>query len=96
MATYIVLANWTDQGIKNVKDTIDRMHHYRALCEQHGIKVISYYWTQGRYDNIVVVEAPDEQTMVASILASSRMGNVRSETLRAFNEGEMFTILQKV
>ena len=96
MASYVILANWTEQGIKNVKDTIDRAQHFRAICEQHGVKVISFYWTQGRYDNIVVVEAPDEQTLVASLLASSRMGNVRTETLRAFNEGEMFAILQKV
>ena len=96
MATYVILSNWTEQGIKNVKDTIDRAQHFRANCEQHGVRVISFYWTQGRYDNIVVAEAPDEQTMVASILAASRMGSVRTETLRAFSEGEMFSILQKV
>lgn len=96
MATYVVLANWTEQGIKQVKDTIDRMQHFRAICEQHGVKVNSFYWTQGRYDNIVIVEAHDEQAVMAAILASSRMGSVRTETLRAFTEGEMFSILQKV
>ena len=96
MATYFILANWTEQGIKNVKDTIDRANHFRSICEQHGVKVVSLHWTQGRYDNIAVVEAPDESTMIATVLASSRMGSIRTETLRALTEGEMFSILQKV
>jgi uncharacterized protein with GYD domain len=96
MATYVILANWTDEGIRNVKDTIQRAQHFRNLCEQHGVKVLSFYWTQGRYDNISVVEAPDEQAVMASIFASCQMGSVRSETLRAFNESEMSAILQKV
>lgn len=58
--------------------------------------MLSFHWTQGRYDNVVVVEAPDDQAVAASILASSRLGSVRTETMRAFNEGEMFGILQKV
>lgn len=96
MATYVILTNWTDQGVRNVKDTIDRAQHFRAGCEQHGVRVLSFHWTQGRYDNVVVVEAPDDQAVAASILASSRLGSVRTETMRAFNEGEMFGILQKV
>jgi uncharacterized protein with GYD domain len=47
MATYIILAAWTDQGIRNVKGTIQRTHQFRAQCEQRGVKVISSYWTQG-------------------------------------------------
>jgi uncharacterized protein with GYD domain len=96
MATYVILANWTDQGIRNVKDTIPRAQHFRNLCEQRGVKVLSFYWTQGRYDNIVVVEAPEEQAVMASIFASCQMGNIRSETLRAFNESDMSAILQQV
>ena len=96
MTNYVILANWTDQGIKNVKDTIQREQQYRANCERHGVKVLSFYWTQGRYDNVSVVEAPDEQAVMASIFASYQMGSVRSETLRAFNESEMGAILQKV
>ena len=96
MATYVILANWTDQGIKNVKDTIDRMQHYRAICEQHGVKLINAYWTQGRYDMVTVIDGPDEQGVMASLFASCQMGNIRTETFRAFNEAEMSAILQKV
>jgi uncharacterized protein with GYD domain len=96
MASYLILANWTDQGIRNVKDTIQRMQQFRTNCEQRGIKVVSYYWTQGRYDNVAVVDAPDEQSVMACVLASCQMGSVRTETLRAFNESEMGAILQKV
>ncbi len=96
MASYVILANWTDQGLKNVKDTIQREQQFRANCEQHGVKVLSFYWTQGRYDNVSVIDAPDEQAVMASILGSCQMGNIRSETLRAFNESEMGAILQKL
>lgn len=96
MATYAIVSNWTDQGIKNVKETIQRMQQFRSNCEQRGIKVISYYWTQGRYDNLVILEAPDEKAVMATVLASGLMGAVHTETLRAFNEAEMSAILQKV
>ena len=96
MATYVILANWTDQGIRNVKDTIQRAQNFRAQCEQRGIKVLSFHWTQGRYDNIVVLEAPDEQTAMASLFASCQMGYIRTETLRAFSEADMGAILQKL
>lgn len=96
MATYIVLANWTDDGIKNVKDTIQRAQNFRTLCEQRGVKVLSLHWTQGRYDNIAIVEAPDEQAMMASLFASCQRGYIRTETLRAFTDSEMSAILQKV
>ncbi|HEY7123924.1 MAG TPA: GYD domain-containing protein [Ktedonobacterales bacterium] len=96
MATYVVVSNWTEQGVKNVKDTIQRMQQFRSNCEQRGIKVLSYYWTQGRYDNVVILEAPDETTVMATLLASALKGAVHTETLRAFSEAEMSAILQKV
>lgn len=96
MATYIILATWTDEGVRNVKDTIQRAHNFRAICEQQGVNLLSLHWTEGRYDNIAVVEAPNEQAMAATILASCQAGSIRSETLRAFTESEISTILQKV
>ena len=96
MATYIILANWTEEGMKNIKDTIQRAQNFRTQCEQRGVKLISLHWTQGRYDNIAVVEAPDEQAAMASLFASCQKGYIRTETLRAFNESEMSAILQKV
>ncbi len=96
MATYVILANWTDQGSKNVKDTVQRTQQFRNDCERRGIKVQGTFWTQGRYDMVAFIDAPDEQVMVANALAMRSQGNVRTETLRGFTETEIDTILRKV
>jgi uncharacterized protein with GYD domain len=96
MATYVALINWTDQGIKNAKDTVQRAHAFRGDVERRGGKLLSIYWTQGRYDLVAMVEAPDDQTLTAALLAVGALGNVRTETLHAFDETEMEAILQKV
>jgi uncharacterized protein with GYD domain len=96
MATYVVLINWTDQGVRNAKDSVQRARAFSADVERRGGRLLGIYWTQGRYDIIATVEVPDEQTAMASLLAVSGLGNVRTETLRAFNESELTSILQKV
>lgn len=96
MATFVTLANWTDQGVRNAKDTVQRAGAFRGDLERRGVKLLSIYWTQGRYDVVATVEAPDEQTAMAALLALGGMGNVRTETLRAFSEAEMASILQKL
>jgi uncharacterized protein with GYD domain len=96
MATYVVLINWTDQGVRNAKDSVQRARAFSADVERRGGRLLGIYWTQGRYDIVATVEVPDEQTAMASLLAVSGIGNVRTETLRAFNESELTSILQKV
>jgi uncharacterized protein with GYD domain len=96
MATYFILATWTDEGVRGIKDTVQRAQNFRTICEQHGVKVLSLHWTQGRYDNIAVVEGPDEQSVMASVLASCQKGFTRTETLRAFTDTEMSAMLQEV
>jgi len=96
MATYVVLINWTDQGVRNAKDSVQRARAFSADVERRGGRLLGIYWTQGRYDIVATVEVPDEQTAMASLLAVSGLGNVRTETLRAFNESELTSILQKV
>ena len=96
MPTYIALIKWTDQGVKNAKDTVQRAHQFRADLERRGCKLSSISWTQGRYDLVTTVEAPDEQTGMAALLALGSLGNVRTETLHAYNETEMEAILQKM
>ena len=96
MPTYIVLVKWTDQGVKNAKDTIQRVGQYRSDLERRGGKLSSFYWTQGKYDTVSVIEAPDEQMVMAAMLALGSLGNTRTETFRAFNETEMETIIQKM
>lgn len=96
MPTYVTLIKWTDQGVKNARDTVQRARHFRSDVERHGGKLGSIYWTHGQYDLISVIEAPDEQTAMATLLALESLGNVRTQTLRAFNETEMESIIQKM
>ena len=96
MATYVTLIKWTEQGARNAKDSVQRAQAFRSDVERRGGKVVSEYWTQGQYDIVVTLEAPDDQTAMAALLAVAGLGNVRTETLRAFNESEMQSIIQKV
>lgn len=96
MAKYVVLMNWTDQGVKSVKDTIDRSHQAKALVESMGGKIETVLWTIGGYDLVAVTEAPDDETLSAVLLALAGGGNLRTQTLRAFEEQEMETILGKM
>ena len=94
MPTYIGLYTWTDQGVKNVKDTVRRVEEARAAFEQRGARLIAAYWTQGRYDLVSIAEFPDEDS--ASALALGMAGNVHTETMRAFSAEEMQRIIQKL
>jgi uncharacterized protein with GYD domain len=96
VATYISLIHWTDQGVKNARGLVQRAQQFRAECEQRGLKVIGLYSTQGRYDAVIALEAPDEQTLMAGLCALESLGNVRTETQRAFTEAEMDVILRKI
>ena len=96
MATFIALVNFTDQGIKNVKESPKRAKAFQDLAKKFGGTVKEIYWTQGQYDLITIVEAPDEQTMSALILSVACLGNVRGQTLRAFNAAEFGAILKKM
>ena len=96
MATYVTLVSWTEQGVKNAQDTTRRAREFSSDVERRGGKVLGLYWTQGRYDIVTIVDFPDEQTAMAELLALGRIGNVRTETLRAFSESEMEQIIRKV
>lgn len=87
MATYISLLNFTDQGIRNIKDSPDRYGTFRAMAEKLGVTVKGFYYTVGRHDMVVIVEGSDEAVTTALLKAGS-LGNVRSETLRAFSIDE--------
>ena len=83
MPTYVVLYKFTDAGAKNIKGTVQRARESRAENEQRGFTVHGLYWTQGQYDMVAVVEAPNEQAMLVGLFNIAGAGNVRSETLRA-------------
>lgn len=95
MPTYISLLNWTDQGIKNYKETTKRAESVAAGIEKLGAKLVTIYWTVGPYDIVSVVEAPDDETATAALLQIGGAGNVRSTTLRAFGREDMERIVAK-
>ncbi len=96
MAMYISLIQFTDQGIRNVKDTIKRGDAAMAEAEKMGIKIIEEFWTMGAHDIVALFEAPDDETVSAFLLKNGALGNAKSQTLRAFRREEMEGILAKI
>jgi len=96
MATYIVLGSFTDQGVRNVKDTTKRAEALRDLGKKFGVTVKDVYWTLGQYDVATVLEAPDDAAITALGLTLGALGNIRTQTLRAFSADEMGKILTKM
>ncbi|HWI01384.1 MAG TPA: GYD domain-containing protein [Propionibacteriaceae bacterium] len=95
MPLYVALVNFTDQGIKNFRDTVRRAEDYRGLVEKHGGQVRQLLWTLGQYDLVVVTELPDDETAAAVVLQTVAGGNVRTTTLKAFDAEQMRAILQR-
>jgi len=95
MATYVSLINWTDQGIKNFRDTTQRAQDFSKLVESSGGQVRELLWTVGEYDIVGVVDFPDEEAAVAALLQVGSLGNVRSNTLRAFDGEQMASIIRR-
>ncbi len=95
MANYIILGNFTDQGIRNVKETTERADAVRSMAEKIGATIKDIYWTLGSYDIVAVLEAPDDEAATALGLSIGSLGNVRTQTLRAFTAEEIGQILTK-
>jgi uncharacterized protein with GYD domain len=93
MATYIVLSRYTQQGIEKIKDSPARLDAAKKAFRAMGAEIKEFYLTMGRYDFVVVVEAPDDETVAKLALATGSLGNVRTETLRAFPEDEFRKII---
>lgn len=96
MPTYIMLGTFTEQGVRAAKDTTKRAQAARDLGKKVGVTVRDVYWTLGRYDVALVAEAPDDETMTAFGLSIGSLGNVKTQTLRAFTSGEMDAVLGKM
>ena len=96
MVTYVVLANFTEQGVRNVKDSPKRADAFKEMAKTFGVTVKEIVWTQGRYDVVTVLEAPDEAAAMSLSLSLSALGNVRTETLRAFSAADMTKIVGKM
>jgi len=96
MAMYVSLLRFSDQGIRNVKDTIKRGEAATAEAEKMGMKITNAVWTMGAYDVVLSIEAPDDETMAAYAAKLGSLGNVKTETMRAFGQQEMEKILAKI
>ena len=96
MAMYVSLVQFTDQGIHNIKDTIKRSESAMAEAEKMGMKLVQAFWAMGAYDVVVLLEAPDDETMSAFTLKIGSMGSVKTHTMRACTKEEMKNILAKI
>ena len=97
MPVYVTLLNWTDQGIRNVREAVQRVDSGAQVAEQkYGVRLREVYWTVGPYDYALLWEAPDEQSMTAFMLELGSLGNVRSTTLRAYDHDEMGGLLERL
>jgi uncharacterized protein with GYD domain len=96
MPTYVTLMNWTDQGIRTAKETVQRRDQANALAEKHGASIEQVYWTVGPYDLVTIIEAPDDESATAMLLELGSAGNLRTTTLRAYGREEMSGIIQRL
>ena len=96
MPTYVVLANWTDQGIRTVKDSPQRLDATRKAIEAAGGKLVAFYLTMGKYDEVLIVESPSDEVGATMALSAGSGGNVRTETLKAFTEDQYRGIIANI
>jgi uncharacterized protein with GYD domain len=88
--------NWTDQGIRTAKDSVQRRDQADALAEKHGARIEQVYWTVGPYDLVTIIEAPDDESATSMLLELGSAGNLRTTTLRAYGREEMSGIIQRL
>ena len=95
MATFIALLDYTDQGIRNIKDSPHRADHFAKLAEEAGAKVVAQYWTIGSHDGVLILDAPNDEIAASILLALGASGNVRTTTLRAFEWAEAQGLIER-
>jgi uncharacterized protein with GYD domain len=94
MPYYILLINWTNQGINKIKENPNRYNSFKASVEEAGGKLVGAYYTMGEYDMIIIIEAPNDETVMSLMLKVGSAGNVRTKTLKAFNAEEGMKIIK--
>jgi len=95
VATYVSLISWTEQGIRNYRDSVQRADDFRSLVEKVGGRVRELVWTVGEYDIVSVIEAPDDESLTALLLQLGQQGNVRTKTMRGFDAQQMAGIIER-
>jgi len=93
MATYFILINWTDQGIKNIKDSPKRVDAARKAVKDIGGDLKAFYMLQGSYDAVLIMEMPNDEALAKFLLKTGALGNVRTSTMRAYTETEYRKII---
>jgi uncharacterized protein with GYD domain len=96
MPTYVVLANFTEKGAHDVKDTVDRAEKFKEMAKKAGVTVKEMYWTLGTADIVTICEGPDDETATALSLSVAARGYIRTQTMRAFTATEMGTIVGRM
>ncbi|HWH72242.1 MAG TPA: GYD domain-containing protein [Candidatus Sulfotelmatobacter sp.] len=97
MPSYVLLEQFTDQGMRNVKDTTKRAAAVRGeIAGKFGVKITDMVWTLGPYDLVVLAEAPNDEAMAACAVSIAKLGNVKVQTLRAFQAAEVDAMLAKL
>jgi len=96
MATYVVLGTFTEQGVRNAKDSPKRADAFKEMAKKCGATVKDLYWAQGQYDVVTILEAPDDLTVTALSLSLGALGNIRTQTLRVFSAADMKGIIDKM
>jgi len=96
MATYVTLYNFTEKGVREIKETLKRVEANKNVAKQFGATIKEVLWLQGQYDVLVITEGADEIAMNALGLNVLKAGNVHGQTMRAFTAAEMAKILEKV
>ena len=94
--TYISLVKFTEKGIQDARQTTQRLDAWAAKVQSMGVTIKQMYWTLGEYDQVCIFEAPDDETAASVLLAANMLGNIRSQTMRAFTAAEMDKILAKI
>ena len=96
MATYCVLGSFTEQGVRNAKDSPKRADAFKARAKKSGVNVQEVYWAQGQYDIVAILEAADDLAVTSVALSVGALGNVRTQTLRLFSAADMKKIIEKM
>jgi len=93
MATYVALVNFTAEGARHIRQTTERAKGLTKAAANLGVKIKDIYWTMGAFDAVLTADAPDDETMTAFVMSMAVLGNIRTQTLRAFAANEMAKIV---
>ncbi len=96
MAAFLTLFDWTEQGVRTAKETVNRAQAFRQALEVAGGRLIGIWWTLGQHDGVFIFEAADDAAATRALVALGMLGNIRTQTMRAFSEEEFAQIVSKL